>query len=102
QHIDKAFEVGIDIGLGMINRRPHAGLSGQMDHHWKSMLGKKCAHRRTICKIHLYEAEPGVSEQDIETRPLQSCVIIIVEIVQPYDIASLGQQPASGVKTDEA
>jgi len=40
QHIDEALHVGIDIGMGMLQRITNAGLRGEMDHHSKAVLRK--------------------------------------------------------------
>ena len=63
QDIEKAFEIGIGIGMRMIDRISHPGLGRQMDHGRKPMLRKQLADRRTVRQIHLHETELRVRPQ---------------------------------------
>ena len=56
QDIEKAFEVGVDVIMGMIDRMAHAGLGRKMDHRRKPVSCKQLGHRRTIRKIDLHES----------------------------------------------
>ena len=94
QNIDKALEIGVDVGMGMIDRMAHAGLGREVDHHRKPMLGKQRSHRRTIRQIGLHETEPRILAQDVQPRLLQRRIVIIVETVQADDID--GPPPATG------
>ena len=44
QHIDEAFEIGVDIGVRMIDRMTHAGLRREMHHLGKAVCGKQTLH----------------------------------------------------------
>ena len=44
QHIDETFEVGVDIGMRMIDRMTHARLRREMDHPGKPVLGEQAFH----------------------------------------------------------
>ena len=44
QHIEKTLEIGIGIGMRMVDRIAHAGLGGEMDHLRKAVLGKQLGH----------------------------------------------------------
>src|SRR5471030_1539094 len=101
QDIDKAFEIGIHVSMGMIDRMAHAGLSRKMDHRGEPMLCKQSRHWRTIRKIGLHETEPRIVAQNIQPRLLQCRVIISVETVQTGNVAAFGQQPTRDMKADE-
>ncbi len=67
QDIEESLEIGIGIGMGMIDRMAHAGLRRKMDHHRKPMFGKQPIHRRTIRQIEVSKTETGIVTQDIQS-----------------------------------
>ena len=44
QHIDEALEIGVDIGMRMIDRITHAGLRREMHHPGKAVFGEQAFH----------------------------------------------------------
>ena len=44
QHIDETFEIGVDIGMRMIDRVTHTCLRRQMDHSWKAVFCEQALH----------------------------------------------------------
>ena len=102
QNIDEAFEIGVDVSVGMVDRIAHAGLGREVDHHREPMPGKQRGHRRTIRKIGLHETELRILAQDVQPRLLQRRIVIIVEIVQADDMAAFRQQLAGDMKADKA
>ena len=102
QDIEKPFEIGVGVGMRMIDRISHPGLGRHMDHRRKPMLRKQLADRRTVRQIHLHETELRVLAQYVQPRPLQGRVIVIVETVQAENMTALGQELAGDVKTDKS
>ena len=73
---------------------PHAGLGREVDHHREPMPGKQRGHGRTIRQIGLHETELRILAQNVQPRPLQRRIVIIIKIVQADDIDGL--PPATG------
>ena len=44
QHVDEALDIGVDIGVRMVDRITHAGLSREVDHHLKPVLREQRCH----------------------------------------------------------
>ena len=102
QHIDETLEIGVDIGMRMVDRIAHASLRREMNHRWQSGVwrtGVPLTPRsaRSICS----NAKPGSSPQDVQARPLQRRIVITVEVVEADHSAAFGQQPAGDVEADE-
>ena len=66
QHIYKAFEIGIDISMRMLERIAHTGLGREMDDEGKAILFKERLHCRAISQIQPHESEIELALQDIE------------------------------------
>src|SRR5450756_257612 len=101
QDIEEAFEIGVDIGMGVIDRMAHAGLGRKMHHRRETVLGKQTSNRRTVGEIELHETKARMLAQDVEPRLLQGRIVIAVEVVQADDIPAFGQELAGDVEADE-
>ena len=44
EYIDEALEIGVGIGMRVIDRMPDPGLRGEMDHFHKPVFGKQPVH----------------------------------------------------------
>ena len=102
QDIGEAFEIGIDIGMGVIDRMAHPGLRRKVHDHLKAMPRKQRSHRRTIREIGLHEGEVRMPAQDLQPGLLQRRIVIGVEAVEADDVAALSQQLARDVEADKA
>ena len=60
KQVDKALQVGVRIGIRMIDRMAYAGLRGEMHHRAKFCPREKWLHRRAVGHIGADELEPGV------------------------------------------
>src|SRR6266480_2067748 len=87
QNIDKAFEIGIDVSVRMIDEVAHAGLGREVDHHPKAVFCEQRSHQRTIREVGLQETEPQIRAQDLQPCQLQRRIIVTVEIVHADDVA---------------
>ena len=101
QHVDETREIGVDIGMRMVDRIAHASLCREMHHFCKTVPGKQAFHRCAIGEIDLLERETGLPAQDVQPRPLQRGIVIIVEVIEADHRAALGEQPARDVEADE-
>src|SRR6266704_1064684 len=102
QHVEEAFEVGIGVGMRMIDRMTHTGLRREVDDRRKPVFSEQLIDRRTIRQIDLHETEARISAQHLQPRLLQSRVIVSAEIIQADDAAAFGQQLTGDVKADKA
>jgi hypothetical protein len=53
QDVDEALEIGIGVGMRVLQRVPYAGLSCEMDHAGKAMLLKQRLDTGTISQVEL-------------------------------------------------
>ena len=57
EHIGKAGEIGVDIGVRIDQRMAHAGLRGEMDHVGKTVLLEQRGDAVAVGEIELDEAK---------------------------------------------
>src|SRR6266850_1112509 len=74
QHIEEADEIGIGIGMRMIDRMAHTGLCCEMDHHREPVCCKKLIDRRAVREIGLQPASDVKADKARRTRD-QYCLI---------------------------
>jgi len=101
EHIEEAFEIGIGVGVGVVDRMAYACLCRKMDHRREPVPCEQPVHRGAVGEIGLFETKTWRLSQDIQPSLFQDGVIIAVQVVEPNDVAALGQQLAGGVKADE-
>ena len=102
EHIGEADKVRIDIGRRVLEGVAHARLRGQMNDAGESFGGEQSRHPLPVGKIEPDEAKVRKGRQTRQTVGLERGVVIIVEIVEADDLASLPQQPFGDVIADEA
>ena len=101
QDVDEALEIGIDIGMGMLQRVAHAGLRREMDHHGEATLSEQRLCRRTVGEVELHKAEVGLALEDIQARFLQLRIVIVVDDIEANDLPAGRQQPLRDVESDK-
>ena len=57
QHVEKADDVGVRVGVRVDQRVAHAGLGGEIHHKGKAMGREQRRHRRAVGKVQLLEPE---------------------------------------------
>ena len=102
ENIGEAGQVGIHIGMWMIDRITHAGLCRQMRHGLETAIVEQRGDGLAIRKIDAHEIEARILPQDVQPRLLQRRVVIAVEIVETHDVPALSQQLAADVKADKS
>ena len=101
ENIEEAFEIGIGVGVGMMDRMADARLSRHVDHVRKPVLGEQRRDDRPIRKIGMNEFESGLRPQQIEPRLLERGIVKVIEIVEPDDMTAFGQQLTRDMEADE-
>ncbi len=101
QNVKKAFDIGIHIGMGMLQRIADAGLRREMDDDGKAVLRKQRLDGVAIGQIEPGKAETRVPAQYCETRFLQRGVVIMVDDIEADHRPAVAQQPLRDVEADE-
>src|SRR5262245_47858725 len=102
EHVEKALQVGVDIGMRIDQRMPHAGLRGEMHDLRKLVLGEQRRHAGAVGEVELDEAiavQPGELGQP---RLLKGRVVVAVDVVETDHGAASLQQAARDMEADEA
>ena len=103
QYPEKADQVALNIGVRVVDGIPHAGLSRQVYHHGRGVVGKGPAHQVLIGYGAADEGNPaslgGIPvcrvPELLQPPMLQPRVIIVVQLIQnhhPYRMDPLQQQ----------
>jgi DNA-directed RNA polymerase subunit RPC12/RpoP len=102
QHVHRADDVAVDVGVRVLDGVTHTGLGGEVHHALHTGACKQCGHRRTILQRVTVATEPRVRGQLRESRLLQTDVIVVVDVVHTDDLVTARKQAAGDVESDEA
>ena len=94
EHVEEADEVGIDVGVRVLERVAHAGLRREMDHPLRPVSANS-SRRPRVGEVDLREAEAGAAPSRGEPRLLQREVVVVVEVVDADD-----RQPSASSRRD--
>src|SRR5579872_6064315 len=92
KHVQEALYVGVRISVRIFQRIAHPGLRREMNEGGESVLREQSSHRFAIGKIGFYEGEAWLLRQDIDARPLQRGIVIVVDAVEPDNRGARRQQ----------
>jgi hypothetical protein len=98
----EAGEVGIEIGLRVLDREAHARLGAEMDDALEAALGEEPGHAVAVGEVEPFEAEAIMAVEAGEPRLLQGGIVIIVEIVDADDLVAAFEQDPGRLVADEA
>ena len=102
QDVGEALDVGVDIGVRILQRIADAGLRREMHHVGKLLGGKQSGNACAIGEIELEEAEVRVTLELLEPRLLQRRIVVGVHAVEADHAAARFKQAARHVRADEA
>src|SRR3954449_13513144 len=102
EYMQKAGQVGFGINMRMIDRVPHPGLCGQVNHSFERALRKQRFHGGSVCDIQLREIEIAKCAQTLQPRSLEARIVVGVEIVDSHNLLTLTEQSFSDVIADES
>src|SRR5215204_2903972 len=102
EHVEKADEVGVRIGVRVDQRMTHARLCGEMHHIGKAVIAEQRRGAVSLGQIELLETELRKRGELGEAGLLQGGIVIAAEIVDADDAASVLQQPTCDMESDEA
>ena len=102
EYVEEAREVGIHVGVRMVERMANARLRRQMDHDGCALRGEQRGGAIAVGKVELLEPERRERRQLGEAGTLERDVVIRVEIVDADDGAALRGEAPRDVIADEA
>ncbi len=96
ENIQKTLNIGINIGMRIVNRIAHPSLGGQIHHGFKFFCSEQISQLPVFFQPHFDKTELLVAAlQQGETRLFQLYRIIIIEIIQPNQLMPVSQQAAA-------
>ena len=101
EDIQESAEIAGDIGLGMIQRIPHAGLCRKMNDAVRT-IREEPLNSVTVSKITLNQLIVGISGEYGVPCPFQGRIIVAVEAVKTAHTMPLRKEPAGKMKTDKS
>lgn len=102
EHVGEADEVGIDVGIGVLDRVAHPRLGGQVKDPVETVRGKEFRHACPVRHVELLEDEVLVRAQAREAGFLQGHIVVGVEVVDAVDRVAAVEQSFRDRRADES
>ncbi len=102
ENVKKAGEIGVEIGVRILQRIAHARLRGEMHHRTEVAVAKHRLGAFAVGKIELVKGESAELPQHGKPRLLERGVVVVVDAVDADDGAAAFQKPPRQRKADEA
>ena len=91
--VGKAHQIGVDIGVGVLQRIPHAGLGGQVNHPFRLLLPEQRFHSGPVGHILADLGESRFAGQARQARFLESRIVVIIDVIHANDFVTAVKQP---------
>src|ERR1700761_9574436 len=91
EHIQKTFDVRIDVSVRILQRIANAGLGCEMNDGRKVVPGTQRLRRLAIGQVGFRKGEISLALEDIQARQLQRGVVVVVDAVEAGNPAAGGQ-----------
>ena len=101
QHVQRADDVGVDVGMRVLQPVADAGLGAEMNDPLRPSFGEEPLHAGAVGEVQLVEGEALAPLKLVEPRLLQIYVVVGIEIVEADDLIATLEQRFSGMVTDE-
>jgi hypothetical protein len=102
QDVGEAYQVRVDVGVRVLERVAHPCLRREVHDDDGTHLSEQLRHGLAVGDVQLAEGEARPAVQQLQPRPLQARVVVVVHAVDADDLAAFGQQPLAQVVADEA
>jgi hypothetical protein len=102
EQVGEADDVGLHVGVRILQRVAHAGLRGEVDDGIEVALLEQVLHHHAVGDVVLEEAEVGVGFQLFQPREFERRVVVVVEVVDADDLVAAGEQDLRDVHADKA
>ena len=100
--IHKANQVGLYVGVGVLQGIAYAGLGGQVHHPFGFVFPEQGFHGGTVCYVLAYLSETGLAGEPCQTRFFEVHVVIVVNVVHADDFITAIQQSMGQMGADKA
>jgi hypothetical protein len=100
--MEEAHEVGVDVGVRVVDRVPHPGLGREVDDGTKAVGCEEGLHLAAVGEIDAGEGETVARFEALQTRLLESRVVVVVEVVEADNSPAFTEEALGEVVTDEA
>ena len=91
QDVQKSRQVGVAIGVRIINRITHPGLGGKMGDDVETPGSEQCSQVLARSHVEGQELEIGIRLQTRQSRLLEADVVVGVQIVDTDNLVSANQ-----------
>jgi len=104
EQVEVADQVGLDIGMGVLDRIAYPGLGTQVNHAADLLPSQRGVERSHVGKVDLVKGEAirRLGGQRRQPVTLQGDRVVIVEVVDADDAVAPRRQQADQVKANEA
>jgi len=102
QNVEKAYDIGVDIGLRILQRVAHPGLRGKMDDRSELAVAEHGFREFAIGEIEPVKSEILVLAKNREPRLLECRIVIGIDIIYADNRAAMLKQPSREAKSDKA
>ncbi|MNN59508.1 hypothetical protein D3C81_1746270 [compost metagenome] len=99
---ERAVQIAVGIGKGVVQRIAHPGLGPQVDHPIEPLAGKERRHGGAIGEIAPLEAKSGQWQQQCQPCLLQADLVVVVEVVEADHLMAVATEPLRHMEADEA
>src|SRR5215831_4732470 len=91
EDVEKARNIGIDIGMRIDQGMTHAGLRGDVHDGRKAMRRKQRRYGFALANVHLDEFEIGEHLELREPSLLKPRIVIGIEVIEAHHVVSVRQ-----------
>jgi hypothetical protein len=102
EHVERADEIAVGIGMRVFDRVAHASLGTEMDRARNARGGKQRLHRGAVGEIDLLEPETTRPRKAGEPRPLERGIVVGIHVVEPDHFVASLEQALGHVVADES
>ena len=102
EDVDEAGEVGVDVGVRVLQRVPDAGLRGEVDDRFGPFAREDLRDRRAVRDVSAHVAEAWERPGPVEPRLLESDIVVRIEIVDAHDLVATLEQAQRERGADES
>ena len=102
QHVQRARQVAVGVGVRVLDRVAHAGLRREVHDAADRGACEQRFHRRAVGEVDAREAESLARREAREARLLERRVVVRVQVVEADDLVAAREQPLADVVADEA
>ena len=101
QQIAEADQVGLDVGIGVLQRISHAGLAGQVDDAVEFLGGEQVFYHDAVGNVAAHELEVWVGLELLQARQLEFGIVVVVEVVDADHFITPLEQDLGDMHADE-